>query len=400
MHLPFRMLVPVFRSSSITALLACAALPLTGCGGQSGPPPPPPQGVAITVQPLSQTVPISETATFTVTATGTAPLSYQWSENGQEIPGAVEASYTTPAIALGDSGSTLIGSFQVTVSNAVNSVASNTVTLNAGARSPKPGDLRYLLFQQVDLPGLSPIGAGAVGTAVYWFGDAVGTPLGLGSNFVCSAANGCGWPFSVLGPAPGLAMYYYQDFTTEMPFTSYLASIAAPNLVLTSMDMEPAANVMGVSWVETAQAGGFDQRLEVVPPAEIQATVAADGTASRIVTAASFDASGNANLISYGWTGDTTTVYETQTITVPAGSTVWPDVRSAASTLAGDGYAISAFGGNDTDGYVLIGIRVQGDTLPREVGFGDGMGANQDSAYSTVVAYLYVNGTPLLIYEQ
>jgi len=197
-------------------------------------------------------------------------------------------------------------------------------------------------------------------------------------------------------------MYYYQDFTTEMPFTSYLASLTAPNLVLTSMDMEPAESVMGVSWVETAQTGGFDQRLEVVPPAEIQATVAADGALSRIVTAASFDASGNANLISYGWTGDTTTVYETQTIIVPTGSfsSIWDDVESAASTLASDGYAISAFGGNDTSGYMLIGIRVQGDTLPRAIGFGDGLGANQDSAYSTVVARLYEGSSCLFVQEQ
>ncbi|MGP8173493.1 MAG: immunoglobulin domain-containing protein [Terracidiphilus sp.] len=386
----------------LATLFACAALPLTGCGGKSGPPPPPPQGVAITVQPLSQTVPISETATFTVTATGSAPLSYRWSENGQEIPGAVAASYTTPPVALGDNGSTFIGSFQVTVSNAVNSVASNSVTLNAGARSPKPGDLRYLLFQQVDLPGLNLNGAGILWTADYSISNSVGAPLGLGSNYVCSEY-GCTWPWETFGPAPGLAMYYYLDSTTEMPFTSYLASIAAPNLVLTSMDMEPAYSLMGVSWVETAQTGGFDQRLEIVPPAQIQATAAADGAASRIITAASFDASGNANLISYGWTGDTTTVYETQTIIIPAGSSssMCAGVESAASTLAGAGYAISAFGGNDTDGYMLIGIRVQGDTLPRAIGFGDGLGANQDSAYSTVVAHLCEGGDcGIFIYEQ
>jgi hypothetical protein len=388
---------------ALVILFACAALPLAGCGGKSSPPPPPPQGVVITVQPLSQTVPISETATFAVTATGTAPLNYQWSENGQEIPGAVDASYTTPAIALGDNDSTLIGSFQVTVSNAVNSVASNTVTLKAGARSPKPGDLRYLLFQQVDLPGFNANGLGFLWTANYWISNSVGAPLGLGSAYDCPAVNDCAWPWETFGPAPGLAMYYQEDFTaTEMPFTSYLASIAAPNLVLTSMDMESANGVMGVSWVETAQTGGFDQRLEIVPPAEIQATVAADGALSRIITAASFDASGNANLISYGWTGDTTTVYETQTLIVPAGSSssMWAGVESAASTLAGAGYAISAFGGNDTDGYVLIGIRVQGDTLPRAIGFGDGLGANQDSAYSTVVAHLCEGGGCLFVQEQ
>jgi hypothetical protein len=35
--------------------------------------------------------------------------------------------------------------------------------------------------------------------------------------------------------------------------------------------------------------------------------------------------------------------------------------------MAGEGYIISAFGGNDTNGYMLIGMRVQGDTLPRPI---------------------------------
>ncbi len=125
--------------------------------------PPHPDGVAITVQPLSQTIPIGQTATFSVTATGTAPLSYQWSENGAEIQGATTASYTTPAVSLSADGSTSIGSFQVTVSNTVNSVTSNTVTLTAGPRSPKAGDLRYLLYQQVDLPGLYAVAASGSG---------------------------------------------------------------------------------------------------------------------------------------------------------------------------------------------------------------------------------------------
>src|SRR6266404_3744146 len=36
----------------------------------------------ITTQPANQTVTAGQTATFTVVATGTAPLSYQWQKNG------------------------------------------------------------------------------------------------------------------------------------------------------------------------------------------------------------------------------------------------------------------------------------------------------------------------------
>jgi hypothetical protein len=96
-------------------LLLCPAIAFSGCGGVSGSgTPPPSQAVVIATQPRSQTVPLGNTATFTVTATGTAPLSYQWSENGSEIPGATAASYTTLPVALGEGGSTAAGSFQVT----------------------------------------------------------------------------------------------------------------------------------------------------------------------------------------------------------------------------------------------------------------------------------------------
>ena len=42
----------------------------------------------ITTQPVNQTVTAGQTATFTVVAGGTAPLSYQWQKNGVNIAGA------------------------------------------------------------------------------------------------------------------------------------------------------------------------------------------------------------------------------------------------------------------------------------------------------------------------
>ena len=338
--------------------LAGAALACAGCAGGSVSPPPS-QAVVITTEPVSQVVPITQTATFAVVATGTAPLNYQWSENGVAISGATGASYTTPPVALGANGSTAVGSFQVTVSNSVNSVTTKAVTLTAGARQPKPGDIRYLSAAQVGLPGFWGSAGGQAGNLtsdVYSFANSLGTPLWIGK--------GCTWNFFAIflpKPMDNMAMYYQVGHLQYTSAASYLQSAAAPYLVITSMDIQPQAGceAVGVSWIETAQ-GGFDQRLEVVSPSQIQAQVAADGQASRIVTAASFDASGNAILISYGWTGDTTTVYETQTYLVAAAQ-----VAAAATTLAADGYFISAFGGNDADGYILVGARVQGDTLPR-----------------------------------
>ena len=136
-----------------------------------------------------------------------------------------------------------------------------------------------------------------------------------------------------------------------------------PNAVIDSIDLEPTCNAIAVSWVQTEQTGEFDYKMEAVPPSQLQAAVAADGAASRIVTAVTFDdSSGDAILISYGWSGDTATVYEAKTVVATP-----TDVANQATILAGEGYFISAFGGNDTDGYMLIGMRVQGDSLPRPI---------------------------------
>lgn len=386
------------RGSGAAAPLILVTVSLFGCGIGS-PPPPPSQAVVITAQPVSQVVPIGEIATFTVTATGTAPLSYQWSKNGTEIPGATGASYATPPVALGADGSAAVGSFSVVVSNAVNSVASSAATLSAGARAPKPNDVRYLPFEQVSLPGFLGTAGGEVsnlGDANFSFANSLGTGLWLGVG-----STTCTWHFNAFflpPPMNNMAMYYQEDFLQIMPVAAYLQSIASPYLVVTSMDIQPGASceAMGVSWIEIAQ-GGFDQRLETVPPAQLQAQATADGQTSRIITAVSFDGSGNVNLLSYGWTGDTTTVYETQTYLVSPSQ-----VGQTATTLAADGYFISAFGGSNADGYVLIGARVKGDTLPRPMNINGVVAPNPDTnTYFTPVVMLDgLSGNQVEAWEQ
>ena len=74
----------------------------------------------ITQQPADRTVPIGGTATFTIAATGTAPLSYQWQKNTANIAGATAASYTTPPVSSGDNNA----AYRCVVSNAVGTVTS------------------------------------------------------------------------------------------------------------------------------------------------------------------------------------------------------------------------------------------------------------------------------------
>src|SRR5579863_9849930 len=95
----------------------------------------------ITTQPANQSVIIGQTATFSVVATGTAPLTYQWAQNTgsgfNNISGATSSSYTTPPAMSTDNGT----AFEVVVSNAEGSVTSNAaaLTVNAAVAQPSYG---------------------------------------------------------------------------------------------------------------------------------------------------------------------------------------------------------------------------------------------------------------------
>jgi hypothetical protein len=99
-----------------------------------------PLSPSITAQPASQTVTAGQTASFSVAATGTAPLSYQWKKNGTAISGATSSSYTTAATATSDNG----GQFTVAVSNSAGSATSNVATLtvtSSGGAVPAAGSV-------------------------------------------------------------------------------------------------------------------------------------------------------------------------------------------------------------------------------------------------------------------
>jgi hypothetical protein len=116
-------------------------MPLLGLSACPTGHPPPNTGTApvITVQPSSQTVTAPAAASFSVTATGTTPLTYTWqsapsgSASFSPIGGAANAgSYTTPATSTGQSGT----QFRVVVSNGVSPAATSsaaTLTVNTSA---------------------------------------------------------------------------------------------------------------------------------------------------------------------------------------------------------------------------------------------------------------------------
>lgn len=86
----------------------------------------------ITGPPVNQTVTAGANVSFTVTATGTAPLSYSWKFNGAPI-----ANATTSSLQLNNVQTTNSGTYLVTVTNSAGSKsASATLTVNAAATGP------------------------------------------------------------------------------------------------------------------------------------------------------------------------------------------------------------------------------------------------------------------------
>ena len=157
-----------------------------------------PVAPSITTQPLSKNVTAGQTATFTVTATGTATLTYQWKKNGGAVSGATSASYTTPATSISDNGA----SFTVTVSNSTGSATSNPATLSVTAApvapsiTAQPASTSILAGQTASFT----VGATGTGTLTYQWkrnGSAISGAISASYTTPATTVSDNGASFSV-----------------------------------------------------------------------------------------------------------------------------------------------------------------------------------------------------------
>ena len=91
---------------------------------------------SISSQPANVTVAAGQVASFSVTASGTAPLQYQWQRNGVNISGATASTYSLTT-APGDNGA----AFRAVVSNAAGSITSNPATLTVLSNAAPTGTI-------------------------------------------------------------------------------------------------------------------------------------------------------------------------------------------------------------------------------------------------------------------
>lgn len=95
-----------------------------------------PVAPAVTTQPADQTVNAGQSAQFSVTATGTGPLSYQWLENGQPLATTSVPTYATAATTSTDNNAAI----SVVVTNSAGSATSNSAKLTVVSTAPPPNN--------------------------------------------------------------------------------------------------------------------------------------------------------------------------------------------------------------------------------------------------------------------
>lgn len=132
--------------------------------------------------PADQTVPDGSTATFSVAATGTLPLSYQWKRGGIPLGGAVGASYTTPSLVYAADDQ---AQFTVVVTNgAGQSTTSPVAKLRV---TPKATNLSGPFDQSVLDGATATFSVNATGTGPFtyqWYRDGGLIPGAQSSSYV------------------------------------------------------------------------------------------------------------------------------------------------------------------------------------------------------------------------
>jgi len=88
---------------------------------------------SILSQPAGQAVIVGSNATFSVSATGTTPLMYQWNHEGTSINGATSSSLTLTNVQMSQSGN-----YAVTVTNLAGSIPSSNAILTVYPAPPPP----------------------------------------------------------------------------------------------------------------------------------------------------------------------------------------------------------------------------------------------------------------------
>jgi len=144
----------------------------------------------IQAAPQSQTLSAGATANFAVLAAGTAPLSYQWLENGTNIPGATSSTFSLGSVQTADAGN-----YSVVVTNVAGSATSSVAILTVLTVSPTV--IAQWNFNSITPDGSTTTGATApsagTGTAALLSGNTATFATGDTTLDPAGATDNSGW---------------------------------------------------------------------------------------------------------------------------------------------------------------------------------------------------------------
>lgn len=200
---------------------------------------------SITTQPVGETVSAGKTATFSVTSTGLAPLSYQWSKNGTAIPGATSANYTTAAVTASDNGSR----FTVEVSNSAGNVTSNLATLTVGAGGQLVASTTKLSYGNVAVGGSSVLPVTFTNTG--------------GASVSISNVSLSGPGVSASGVSSGLILSAGNSAVLDVAFTPSAAGTLNGSVTVTSNAGDPTVTIALAG--AAVQSGSHSVTLSLTP---------------------------------------------------------------------------------------------------------------------------------------
>lgn len=207
---------------------------------------------SISSSPMSQTVATGTAITFTVVASGTPQLQYQWYLNGTVIAGANSPSYYITRSTTSNNGS-----YTATVSNSAGTVTSNPAVLNV--LPPAPVILTQPVSQNVTAGSNSvafSVGVYGLGSVYQWYLNGYAIPGATSSTYTVPYAN-----------ATSAGAYTVTVTNAGGSVTSYPASLAITtnpgrivNLSVLSMD-GPGSQLLTIGFVSSGSGTTGSQNL-------------------------------------------------------------------------------------------------------------------------------------------
>lgn len=196
---------------------------------------------SITTHPTSQTKCTGQSVTFSVAASGTAPLGYQWKKGGTNISGATSSSYTINSVATGDAGS-----YNCYVSNACGNITSNAATLTVNPVPAAPNN-----------PGAAPITTSSITWT--WKDNSTNE-----TGFKVYADAGAGPPTTLRGTtAAGATSWAYSGLAANTQYAFQVAatsgtcdSAKTANLARYTLALPPVFGTSGYGRVNCDRGSG------------------------------------------------------------------------------------------------------------------------------------------------